>query len=64
VQRRTFLRAASAGTLMAGGIANAQPGGSASFRPYDVEVAGNKIFVRRYGQGAPILMDHGFRGRA
>ena len=30
------------------------------FSPLEVEVSGNKIFCRRYGQGPPILMVHGF----
>jgi haloacetate dehalogenase len=68
MQRRTFLRAASASALMAGGMAKAQrtaasavtSTGSASFTTAEIEVAANKIFVRRYGQGPGILMVHGF----
>ena len=33
---------------------------SAEFKTAEVEVAGNKIFLRRYGSGPPILMVHGF----
>jgi haloacetate dehalogenase len=68
MERRAFLRAASASAFMAGGVTNAQrtpasavtSTGSASFRTAEIEVAGNKIFVRRYGQGPGILMVHGF----
>src|SRR6266850_356207 len=31
-----------------------------SFKTAEIEVAGNKIFCRRYGQGPAILMVHGF----
>jgi haloacetate dehalogenase len=34
--------------------------GLASLKTADVDVAGNKIFYRRYGQGPPILLVHGF----
>lgn len=33
---------------------------AAAFKTGEVEVAGNKIFYRRYGQGPPILLVHGF----
>jgi haloacetate dehalogenase len=33
---------------------------SESFESVEVEVAGNKIFCRRYGQGPALLMVHGF----
>src|SRR5580704_17199900 len=68
MQRRTFLRAASASALMAGGMAKAQrtaasavtSTGSASFATAEIEVAANKIFVRRFGHGPGVLMVHGF----
>src|SRR5437016_1220177 len=34
--------------------------GLASLKTADVDVAGNKIFYRRYGQGPTILLVHGF----
>ena len=71
MERRTFLAAASVGSLMGcplARLANAQrdasraiaSSGSASFKTAEVEVAGNKIFYRRYGKGPAILMVHGF----
>jgi haloacetate dehalogenase len=35
-------------------------GSSASFKTGEIDVAGNKIFYRLYGQGPAILMVHGF----
>jgi haloacetate dehalogenase len=52
MQRRTFLAAASAGSLVR--LANAQNSAG------EIDVAGNKVFYRRYGQGPAILMLHGF----
>jgi haloacetate dehalogenase len=71
MKRRSFLWAASAGSLVGsalGRLAYAQRGSSgavtanqpAEFKTAEVEVAGNKIFLRRYGSGPPILMVHGF----
>jgi len=68
MKRRTFLAAAPVGSLAGGRLANAQTdsssavtsSGSASFKAAEIDVAGNKIFYRRYGQGSPILMVHGF----
>jgi alpha/beta hydrolase fold len=71
VERRTFLAAASVGSLAGGPLArlaNAQRGsssaakssGSASFKTAEIDVAGNKVFYRLYGQGPAILMVHGF----
>jgi haloacetate dehalogenase len=62
LNRRTFLAAASVGSLVGGPLArlaNAQRG-STSFKTAAIDVAGNKIFYRRYGQGPAILMVHGF----
>src|SRR5262245_28632339 len=72
--RRTFLGALTAaplGVLLEGaatGSARAQDGprtGAASighgrFETSQVDVSGNTIFVRRYGQGPAILLVHGF----
>jgi haloacetate dehalogenase len=64
VERRTPLTAASAGSLVVGPLAqlaNAQPDSSStSFKIAEIDVAGNKVFYRRYGQGPAILMVHGF----
>jgi haloacetate dehalogenase len=71
VERRTFVAAASVGALVTGPLArlaHAQrgsksavtSGGSASFTTALIDVAGNKVFYRRYGQGPAILMVHGF----
>ena len=71
MERRTFLAAAAVGSLVGGPfarLANAQrhtssgftSSGSASFKTEEIDVAGNKVFYRRYGQGAAILMVHGF----
>jgi pimeloyl-ACP methyl ester carboxylesterase len=66
MKRRSFLRAASAGSLVGSALGNLayaqrvtanQP---AEFKTAEVEVGGNKIFLRRYGIGPPILMVHGF----
>lgn len=66
MKRRSFLRAASAGSLVGSALGNLayaqrvtanQPAG---FKTAEVEVGGNKIFLRRYGSGPPILMVHGF----
>ena len=55
VQRRTFLAAASAVAWRANAERDSTP-----FETAEIEVAANKIFYRRYGQGPPILMVHGF----
>jgi haloacetate dehalogenase len=71
MERRTFLAAASVGSLVGGSLArraNAQrdsasavtSSGSASFKTAEIDVAGNKVFYRIYGQGPAILMVHGF----
>jgi haloacetate dehalogenase len=69
MERRTFLSAASTGPL--GPLARLAcarqdssgaetSSGSASFQAAEIDVAGNRIFCRRYGQGPAILMVHGF----
>ena len=71
MKRRSFLAAASVSSLQVGsfaGLLQAQsdsaPGvsssGSSSFKTAEIDVAGSRIFLRRYGQGSAILMVHGF----
>ena len=70
MERRTFLgglTAASFGVMLENSFtdpARAQTGASLarpdSFETSQVEVSGNTIFVRRYGNGPAILMVHGF----
>src|SRR6202453_3759462 len=66
MERRGFLAAASVGSILGGLLerrANAHRGdssASASVETAEIDVAGNKVFYRRYGQGPPILMVHGF----
>ncbi len=71
MKRRTFLKSTYVGLVAGGpfaGLANAQrdsssavtSSGSASFKTAEIDVAGNKVFYRRYGQGPAILMVHGF----
>ena len=70
MERRTFLAGALVGPLVASHLARrayAQRGSiigkstaSAAFKTGEVEVEGNKIFYRRYGQGPAILLVHGF----
>jgi haloacetate dehalogenase len=74
MERRMFLGAAtstSLGLLLDGSFsqlarpqsdtqAAADLAGQAPFESSQVEVAGNTIFVRRYGEGPAILMVHGF----
>src|ERR1700733_12133087 len=57
MERRTFLTAASLGPLAAQ-LAAAQ--NDSPFKAAEIDVAGNKIFVRRYGHGPAILLVHGF----
>ena len=72
IERRDFLQALSAASgaalslALAPRHAAAQPvGGVASpasdrFEAIDVKLPDNTIFVRRYGNGSPVLMVHGF----
>jgi haloacetate dehalogenase len=62
VDRRTFLKAASVGSLGVGALTLLARGEHTStlFKSGEIDVAGNKIFYRCYGQGPPILMIHGF----
>jgi haloacetate dehalogenase len=62
VERRTFLVAASLGSLVGGPLAqhaNAQRN-PPPFKTAEIDVAGNRVYCRRYGQGPAILMIHGF----
>ena len=70
MERRTFLgglTATSFGALLENAFAEpmrARTGGASSgqdsFQASQVEVSGNTIFVRRYGNGPAILLVHGF----
>lgn len=69
MERRTFLGGAVAGPLVTSlpvGLAYAQRNSTkgssewAAFKTGEVNVGGNKIFYRRYGQGPAILFVHGF----
>jgi haloacetate dehalogenase len=70
VERRTFLAGALVGPLVAsplaspayaqGGSTSRTSSASPAFETGEVEVTGNKIFYRRYGQGPAILLVHGF----
>jgi haloacetate dehalogenase len=71
MERRTFLGAAtsvSLGVLLEGSfsrLARAEnetraAAGARAYETSQVEVSGNTIFVRRYGNGPAILMVHGF----
>jgi haloacetate dehalogenase len=62
VKRRAFLPAASVSSLLSlplAWLANGQHG-PAPFNTAEIEVVGNKIFYRGYGEGPAILMVHGF----
>ncbi len=68
MERRTFLgglTAASFGAMIENSFAapaetGENPAGRDSFKTSQVEVSGNTIFARRYGDGPAILMVHGF----
>jgi haloacetate dehalogenase len=74
MERRMFLGAVtstSLGLLMKDSLsqptrarndrsAGANAGGQAAFETSNVQVAGNSVFLRRYGQGPAILLVHGF----
>jgi haloacetate dehalogenase len=69
VERRTFITAAPGIALslaLASKRAAAQSldavtsAASSSFERAEIQVGDNTIFVRRYGNGAPVLMVHGF----
>ena len=56
MERRTFLATASLSPLFRP-LATPQVD-ARSFKTAEIDVAGNKIFMRRYGQGPGILMVH------
>ncbi len=69
MERRSFLgdvTAASFGVLLKRAFAEAphgareSPVGENSFEDSTVEVSGNTVFIRRYGNGPAILLVHGF----
>jgi haloacetate dehalogenase len=72
IERRALLRAitAASGAVVTSAVlstpAAAQPApdtkaaGSGQFETADVKVGDNSIFIRRYGNGSPVLMVHGF----
>lgn len=71
MERRTFLSAVYVGSLAGGPLSRltdaqtdlssaVMSGASVAFESAQIDVAGNKIFLRRYGQGPAILMVHGF----
>lgn len=69
MQRRTFLSGALVGPRVTSPLARlayaqrdslAIGSESGAFKTGEVNVAGNKIFYRRYGQGPAILLVHGF----
>ena len=71
MKRRTFLTAAAVNSFARGPLArfaraqrdSSSPensSGSTAFKTAEIDISGNKIFCRRYGQGPPILMIHGF----
>jgi haloacetate dehalogenase len=72
IERRTLLRAitAASGAVVTSAVlstpATAQPAAgtktadSGQFETANVKVGDNSIFIRRYGNGSPVLMVHGF----
>ena len=68
-ERRSFITAASSAALSLALLpkrATAQPAdtiasaASSHFEGTEINVGDNTIFIRRYGNGAPLLMVHGF----
>jgi haloacetate dehalogenase len=61
MNRRHFLTAGGIGTIMGAPLAMpAQPQSDPPFKMIEIDVSGNKIFCRHYGDGPAILMVHGF----
>ena len=59
MNRRHFLTAG--GTIMGAPLTMAaQPQNDPPFKMIEIDVSGNKVFCRRYGDGPAILMVHGF----
>jgi haloacetate dehalogenase len=57
MERRNFTELAGAQNTTQAGASLA---GQSSFDTSQVEISGNKVFLRRYGKGPAILMVHGF----
>ena len=60
MERRTFLRAAAASSLVGSLVRHANAQRDSAFTTAKIDVAGNSIFYRRYGEGPAVLMVHGF----
>src|ERR1700743_2857935 len=68
IERRTFVQGITAASgavlssalLSQSALAQPMPTSSERFEGVGVEVDGNTIFIRRYGNGSPVLMVHGF----
>jgi haloacetate dehalogenase len=63
MDRRTVLgtlTATSLGAMLEGSLGGFAHVHTSPFETFEVEVSGNTIFGRRYGNGPPILMVHGF----
>jgi haloacetate dehalogenase len=72
IERRTFVRAITAASGAALSLAllsrraaaqspdKVSPAGSDRFETAEIKVDDNTIFIRRYGNGSPLLMVHGF----
>src|ERR1700722_9876463 len=61
MNRRHFLTAGCIGTIMGAPLTMAaQPQNDPPFKMIEIDVSGNKVFCRRYGDGPAILMVHGF----
>jgi haloacetate dehalogenase len=72
IERRTFVRAITAASGAALSLAllsqraaaqspdKVSPAGSGRFETAEIKVDDNTIFIRRYGNGSPLLMVHGF----
>jgi haloacetate dehalogenase len=71
MERRTFLRSITAASAAlsssllshratAQPLDKATPAGSDHFETAEIRTDDNAIFIRRYGNGSPLLMIHGF----
>jgi haloacetate dehalogenase len=60
MERRDFIRAACIGMTAAPAGRAAERQNNASCQKIQIDVSGNKVFCRRYGDGPAILMVHGF----
>jgi haloacetate dehalogenase len=55
-----LLSKASAQSTDAGSRRDGSMGAAGDFEPVQLNISGNPVFVRRYGQGSPLLLVHGF----